>query len=79
MIEKINITISSISSNQISHSSRHFLGALRALYLVLHHREEECVHRPGRLGVGEVGSGEGDLPIFSNFDGVLIADFWLWL
>jgi hypothetical protein len=59
----INITISPYL-DQISHSSRHFRGALRALYLVLHHREEGCVHRPGRFGVGEVGSGEGDLPIF---------------
>ena len=46
---------------------------------MLRHREEGGVHGPGRLGVGEGGSGEGDLPIFSNFDGVQIADGRLWL
>ena len=41
--------------------------------LVLHHREEGGVHRPGRLGVGEVGSGEGDL---ESTDGGPMGDFW---
>ena len=38
--------------------------------LMLHHREEGCVHRTRRFGVREVGSGEGDLPTVS-------AGWWL--